>query len=209
MTRRPKTLWLKRNRSLFFSNWVIQGKRGGTQDYPGIQASQLALSLSLIPGHQEGGKKPRASVLSYMSRLLTSHWPKLSHVATAHFKRGRLIWAPTRQPCSQLKPGVEREVMLLLKERESDSWGQFSSLHLSGNPTSQAGTPPHTLYSVHSFHRLYFPWGLLNVEKVSYPLLAQRNFQCTTNKNWKIQILKSEICYFSDCFRLHIFFAKN
>lgn len=138
----------------------FQGKRVGTQDYPGIQASQLALSLSLIPGDQEGGKKSRASVLSYMSRQLASHWPKLSHVATAHFKRGQETWAPTRQPCPQLKRGVEREVVLLLKERESDSWGQCSSLHLSGNPTSQTGTPPHTLYSVHSFNRLYFPRGL-------------------------------------------------
>lgn len=55
----------------------------------------------------------------YMSLVLTSRWPKFSHVATTSLKRGL-----TRQSRAQLNPQAEREVVLLLKEREIDSWGR-------------------------------------------------------------------------------------
>lgn len=138
VVKRSKTLWLKRNSSSFFSNSVIPRWVGR---HTSSQGSRLARWLCPCRWFLAIRKEERSPGQAFcfklcMSLLLTSHWPKLSHVATAHFKKGWEIWSPTRQPCPQLNCGLEKEVVLLLKERESDSWGQFSSLYHSGHPDS-------------------------------------------------------------------------
>lgn len=100
----------------FCSSKVSEQARGCL----GIQAGRWALSLSLIPGQQGGGTYVQGKCFKlYMSLVLTSRWPKFSHVATTSLKRGL-----TRQSRAQLNPQAEREVVLLLKEREIDSWGR-------------------------------------------------------------------------------------